>query len=63
VASVPRTWTALERRCPKVGLELSCSGGVMDVKPSKESESSSHGVAGEGGEGGGMWGAWEAPRR
>ena len=53
VASVPRTWTAFERRCRKVGQEMSDSGSVMDIRPSKPEESSSHGVAGEGGEGGG----------
>ena len=53
MASVPKTWTALDSRCPKVGHELSGSGGVMDIKPSKLGESSSHGDAGEGGEGGG----------
>lgn len=52
VASVLRTWTALDKRWLKGGHPSSISRGVNDIRSSSGGGSSSHGVLGVGGDGG-----------
>lgn len=57
VASVSKTWTALDSRCLQRGVEAWDSGGPMGIKSSSDcGQSSSPGVEGEGGDGGGFGG-------
>src|SRR5258708_38726150 len=57
VASVLRTWAALDSLCLKRGFPSCVSGGPMGIKSSTGREqSSSPGLDGEGGDGGGIGG-------